>query len=161
MLSGYHGRPDLDAGLFQDGWYRTGDLGYLLDGELYVVGRKKDLIIAAGKNLHPHDLEAVVNSVAGVHPGRAVVFGVPDEAEGTELVAVVAEVDSEDPVARKAIGGAIRQAMVAQIGIVASYVHLVGPKWLLKTSSGKIARSANREKWLSERGSGTRDDPRR
>ena len=161
MLSGYHGRPDLDAGLFQDGWYRTGDLGYLLDGELYVVGRKKDLIIVAGKNLHPHDLEAVVNSVAGVHPGRAVVFGVPDEAEGTELVAVVAEVDSEDPVDRKAIGGAIRQALVAQIGIAASYVHLVGPKWLLKTSSGKIARSANREKWLSERGSRTRGDPRR
>ena len=115
----------------------------------------------AGKNLHPHDLEAAVNSVAGVHPGRAVVFGVPDEAEGTELVAVVAEVDSEDPVDRKAIGGAIRQALVAQIGIAASYVHLVGPKWLLKTSSGKIARSANREKWLSERGSRTRGDPRR
>jgi acyl-CoA synthetase (AMP-forming)/AMP-acid ligase II len=161
MLSGYHGRPDLDAGLFQDGWYRTGDLGYLLDGELYVVGRKKDLIIVAGKNLHPHDLEAVVNSVAGVHPGRAVVFGVPDEVEGTELVGVVAEVESEDPAARKAIGGAIRQALVAQIGVVASYVHLVGPKWLLKTSSGKIARAANREKWLSERGSGTPGDPRR
>jgi fatty-acyl-CoA synthase len=151
MLSGYHGRPDLDARLFEQGWYRTGDLGYLAGGELYVVGRKKDLIIVGGKNLHPHDLEAVVNAVAGVHPGRAVVFGVPDEREGTELVAVVAEVDSEDPVARKAIGGAVRQALVAQAGVVASYVHLVGPKWLLKTSSGKIARGANREKWLAER----------
>jgi acyl-CoA synthetase (AMP-forming)/AMP-acid ligase II len=150
MLSGYHGRPDLDAGLFEDGWYRTGDLGYLAAGELYVVGRKKDLIIVAGKNLHPHDLEAVVNSVAGVHPGRAVVFGVPDMDEGTELVAVVAEVESEDPAVRKAIGGAIRGALAARIGVVASYVHLVGPKWLLKTSSGKIARAANREKWLVE-----------
>jgi fatty-acyl-CoA synthase len=64
---------------------------------------------------------------------------------------VVAEVDSEDPAARKAIGGGIRQALVAQAGVVASYVHLVGPKWLLKTSSGKIARGANREKWLAER----------
>jgi fatty-acyl-CoA synthase len=153
MLSGYHGRPDLDADLFDDGWYRTGDLGYRLDGELYVVGRKKDLIISGGKNLHPHDLEAVVNSVPGVHPGRAVVFGVPDEDEGTELVAVVAEVEREDPVERQAIGAAIRQALVAQIGVVASYVHLVGPKWLLKTSSGKIARAANREKWRAERGS--------
>jgi acyl-CoA synthetase (AMP-forming)/AMP-acid ligase II len=161
MLIGYHRRPDLDAGLFQDGWYRTGDLGYVRDGELYVVGRQKDLIIVAGKNLHPHDLEAVVNSVAGVHAGRAVVFGVPDEVEGTELVAVVAEVDCQDPVARKAIGGAIRQALVARIGIAASYVHLVGPKWLLKTSSGKIARSANREKWLSERAAGTLGDPLR
>ena len=153
MLSGYHGRPDLDTGLFDDGWYRTGDLGYRWDGELYVVGRKKDLIISAGKNLHPHDLEAVVSSVPGVHPGRAVVFGVPDEDEGTELVAVVAEVDREDPAARQAIGAAIRQALAAQIGVVASYVHLVGPKWLLKTSSGKIARTANREKWRAERGS--------
>jgi acyl-CoA synthetase (AMP-forming)/AMP-acid ligase II len=151
MLSGYHGRPDLDAGLFDGGWYRTGDLGYLRDGELYVIGRKKDLIIVAGKNLHPHDLEAAVNSVAGVHPGRAVVFGVTDEAEGTELVAVVAEVESEDAATRKAIGGAIRRALVAQAGVVASFVHLVGPKWLLKTSSGKIARAANREKWLAER----------
>jgi acyl-CoA synthetase (AMP-forming)/AMP-acid ligase II len=155
MLRGYHGRPDLDAGLFHDGWYRTGDLGYLLAGELYVVGRKKDLIISAGKNLHPHDLEVVVHSVAGVHPGRAAVFGIADEVEGTELVAVVAEVDSEDPIVRKAIGAAIRAALVAQAGVVASYVHLVGPQWLLKTSSGKVARSANREKWLSERGSGT------
>jgi acyl-CoA synthetase (AMP-forming)/AMP-acid ligase II len=154
MLSGYHGRPDLDADLFDGGWYRTGDLGYLADGELYVVGRKKDLIINGGKNLHPHDLEAIVNSVPGVHPGRAVAFGVPDEREGTELVAVVAEVDTEDPAARLTIGAAIRQAVAAQMGIVASYVHIVGPRWLLKTSSGKIARAANREKWLAERGSG-------
>jgi fatty-acyl-CoA synthase len=157
MLSGYHGRPDLDVGLFDDGWYRTGDLGYRRDDELYVVGRQKDLIISGGKNLHPHDLEAIVNTVSGVHPGRAVVFGVPDEDEGTELVAVVAEVDREDPGVRRAIGAAIRQALVAQAGIVASYVHLVGPKWLLKTSSGKIARAANRDKWRAERAAGPGD----
>jgi acyl-CoA synthetase (AMP-forming)/AMP-acid ligase II len=151
MLSGYQGRPDLDAGLFADGWYRTGDLGYLADGELYIVGRNKDVIITAGKSLHPHDLETIVNSVAGVRPGRAVVFGVPDEHEGTELVAVVAEVDAQDPADRRALGAAIRQALTAQSGLVATYVHLVGPKWLLKTSSGKLSRAANREKWLAER----------
>ena len=151
MLSGYHGRPDLDAGLFDEGWYRTGDLGYCADGELYVVGRKKDLIISAGKNLHPHDLEDVVNAVAGVHPGRAVAFGVADEAEGTELVAIVAEVESQDPESRRAIGRAIRQTLLEQLGVSAAYVHLVGPKWLLKTSSGKLARAMNREKWLAER----------
>jgi acyl-CoA synthetase (AMP-forming)/AMP-acid ligase II len=150
MLTGYHGRPELDAELFVDGWYRTGDLGYLADGELYVVGRQKDLIITGGKNLHPHDLEAIVNGVPGVHPGRAVAFGVPDVDEGTELIAVVAEVDAEhEGDARIALG--IRRALAAQAGVVASYVHLVGPKWLLKTSSGKLARSANRDKWLAER----------
>ena len=81
-------------------------------------------------------------------------FGVPDELEGTELVAVVAEVDAQDPADRRALGAAIRQALTAQSGIVARYVHLVGPKWLLKTSSGKISRAANREKWLAERGGG-------
>jgi fatty-acyl-CoA synthase len=151
MLTGYHGRPDLQAGLFADGWYRTGDLGYRRDGELYVVGRKKDVIIVAGKNLYPHDIEDAVHSVAGVHPGRAVAFGVPDAAEGTELVAVVAEVDAEDAADRKRIGAAIRGALVTHLGVVASYVHLVGPRWLLKTSSGKIARAANRDKWLAER----------
>jgi acyl-CoA synthetase (AMP-forming)/AMP-acid ligase II len=151
MLTGYHGRPDLNADLFDEGWFRTGDLGYLVDGELYLVGRKKDLIISGGKNLHPHDLEAIVTSVPGVHPGRAVVFGIPDEREGTELIAVVAEVDTEDPSARRAIAGAIRAALVGQMGIAASHVQVVGPRWLVKTSSGKIARSANRDKWLAER----------
>lgn len=151
MLAGYHGRPDLDASLFDAGWYRTGDIGYLAEGELYVAGRSKDLIITGGKNVHPHDLEAIVNSVAGVHLGRAVVFGVPDEREGTELVAVVAEVDTEDAERRRGIGSAIRTALATQSGVVASYVQLVGPKWLLKTSSGKLARAANRDKWLAER----------
>jgi acyl-CoA synthetase (AMP-forming)/AMP-acid ligase II len=151
MLAGYYRRPDLDAQLFADGWYRTGDLGYRVRGELFVVGRKKDLIISAGKNLHPHDIEAIVNTVPQVHPGRSVAFGVPDENEGTELVAVVAEADTEDQAARLAIGAAIRQALAGQMGVVASYVHVVGPRWLLKTSSGKIARSANRDKWLAER----------
>ena len=151
MLSGYQGRPDLDAGLFADGWYRTGDLGYLADGELYIVGRNKDVIITAGKSLHPHDLETIVNSVAGVRPGRAVVFGVPDEREGTELVAVVAEVDAQDPADRRALGAAIRQALTAQSGIVATYVHLVGPSGCSRPPAASSRARPTAEKWLAER----------
>ena len=95
MLSGYYHRPDLQP--LRDGWYLTGDRGYLAEGEVYVVGRSKDLIINAGKNVYPQDIEAIVNTVPGVHAGRAVVFGVPDEREGTELIAVVAEVETDDP----------------------------------------------------------------
>src|SRR5690606_13134490 len=76
MLSEYYRRPDLAP--FRDGWYLTGDMGYMVDGEVFVIGRSKELIINAGKNIYPQDLEAIVNSVPGVHPGRAVVFGVPD-----------------------------------------------------------------------------------
>jgi fatty-acyl-CoA synthase len=102
MLTGYYKRDDLQP--FDDeGWYRTGDKGYIADGEVYIVGRSKDLIINAGKNVYPQDIEAIVNSVAGVHPGRAVAFGVQDEREGTELIAVVAEVDVMDAATRKQV----------------------------------------------------------
>ena len=150
MLSGYYKRADLQP--FHDGWYLTGDMGYIAEGEVYIVGRLKDLIINAGKNIYPQDIEAIVNTVPGVHAGRAVAFGVPDEREGTELVAVVAEVDTMDTAARKHIAAQIRQTVARQSMVSVSYVHLVDSRWLVKTSSGKIARRANRDKWLAERG---------
>ncbi|NHZ72328.1 MAG: AMP-binding protein [Aquificales bacterium] len=149
MLTEYHQRPDLQP--FTNGWFRTGDRGYMADGEVYVIGRSKDLIINAGKNVYPQDIEAIVNEVAGVHAGRAVVFGVPDEREGTELIAVVAETREEDPEARQELGKAIRQEVARQSMVTVSFAQLVDAKWLIKTSSGKIARAANREKWLKER----------
>jgi len=148
LLTGYYNRPDLDP--FQAGWYLTGDLGYLADGEVYVIGRSKDLIINAGKNIYPQDIEAIVNEIPGVHAGRAVVFGVLDEREGTELIAVVAEVKPDDTEERRDIARAIRQQVARQTMVTVTYVHLVGSKWLLKTSSGKIARGASRDKWLRE-----------
>jgi acyl-CoA synthetase (AMP-forming)/AMP-acid ligase II len=151
MLSGYYRRPDLNEKLWVDGWYLTGAMGYITDGEVYISGRKKDLIINGGKNVYPQDLEAIVNAVPGVHPGRAVAFGVWDERDGTELIGIVAEVDTDDPEQRQHIAGAIREAIATQTTVTASYVYLVGEKWLLKTSSGKIARAANRDKWLAER----------
>ena len=150
MLSGYYKRPDLQP--FHDGWYLTGDMGYVADGEIYIVGRLKDLIINAGKNIYPQDIEAIVNTVPGIHAGRAVAFGVPDEREGTELIAVVAEVNSEDIAERKHTATQIRLVVTRQSMITVSYVYLVDSRWLIKTSSGKIARRANRDKWLAERG---------
>ncbi len=152
MLTEYYHRPDLQP--FSDGWYRTGDMGYMADGEIYIVGRSKDLIINAGKNVYPQDIEAIVNTVPGVHAGRAVAFGVFDEREGTELIGVVAEVDAAiagaDPIEHKRIAQAIRQAAVKHSQITITYVHLVDDRWLIKTSSGKIARAANRDKWRAE-----------
>jgi acyl-CoA synthetase (AMP-forming)/AMP-acid ligase II len=148
MLSGYYHRPDLEP--FKSGWYLTGDIGYLAGGEVFVIGRSKDLIINAGKNIYPQDIEAIVNEVPGIRAGRAVAFGVADEREGTELIAVVAEVATEDQAERKKIAALIRRSVVARSLVTVTYVHLVGPKWLVKTSSGKLARSANREKWRSE-----------
>lgn len=153
MLTGYYRRPDLQA-FDADGWYRTGDRGYIAGGEIYIVGRSKDLIITAGKNVYPQDIEAAAYEVEGIHQGRAVVFGIPDEREGTELIAIVAEVDETDEEARKTIYQTLRQQVARATEVTVSYVSLVGRGWLIKTSSGKTARAANREKWLAERAEG-------
>ncbi|MCI0712627.1 MAG: AMP-binding protein [Chloroflexi bacterium] len=152
MLTGYYKRPDLNAHIFtEEGWYLTGDMGYIANGEVYIVGRKKDLIISGGKNVYPQDIEAIVNTIDGVHPGRTVVFGVPDEREGTELIAVIAETSITDKDEQQTIIRNIRRTIAEQTTITATYVSLVDRQWLLKTSSGKIARAAIRDKWLAER----------
>jgi fatty-acyl-CoA synthase len=150
MLTGYYHRPDLTEKAFVDGWYMTGDYGYFADGELYVTGRKKDMIIIGGKNIYPQDVEALVNQVPGVHAGRAVAFGIFDETLGTEEVVVVAEVDTHSAEDLRTIADEIRRYVTQNTAIALRLVQLVGPQWLLKTSSGKIARAANREKYLAE-----------
>ena len=150
MLTGYYNRPDLDASTFKDGWYLTGDLGYQADGELYITGRKKDMIIVGGKNIYPQDLERLAGEVSGVHPGRVVAFGVDNESTGTEEVVVVAEVEDDDPLHCQKIGDEIRKQVTRGSDIVLRYVQVVGRGWLIKTSSGKIARAANREKYIQE-----------
>jgi len=151
MLTEYYRRPDLQP-FTPEGWFLTGDMGYIADGEVYIVGRYKDLIINAGKNVYPQDIEAVVSGVAGIHAGRVVCFGVPDEREGTELIAVVAEadIDLNDSQAHKQLTSAVKLTVAQSTTVTVTYVKLVGAGWLIKTSSGKIARSANKEKWMRE-----------
>jgi acyl-CoA synthetase (AMP-forming)/AMP-acid ligase II len=148
MLSGYYNRPDLTEKIFRDGWYLTGDYGYISNGEVFVSGRKKDMIIVGGKNIYPQDLEALTYEIPGVHAGRSVAFGMFDEEQGTEEVVVIAEVDSEDAEEQQRIADAIRSHVTKNSAIALRYVKVVGPKWILKTSSGKTARMANKEKFL-------------
>jgi fatty-acyl-CoA synthase len=150
MLSGYYHRPDATEKAFVNGWYLTGDYGYLVDGELYITGRKKDLIIVGGKNIYPQDLELLAYEVPGVHAGRASAFGVFNETTGTEDVVLVAEVDTNLQDEQQKIADGIRAAVTRGSAVSLRYVHLVGKHWLVKTSSGKTARSANREKFLKE-----------
>ena len=158
MLTGYYQRPDLTKKAFTGGWYLTGDLGYMADGEVYVTGRKKDLIIVGGKNVYPQDLESLASEVPGVHPGRVAAFGVPNADTGTEDVVIVAELEDHaatpDGPAAQQIGNEIRQRVTRGSDVALRYVKLVQRGWLLKTSSGKVARSANREKYLAEEKSG-------
>jgi acyl-CoA synthetase (AMP-forming)/AMP-acid ligase II len=152
MLTGYYRRPDLTEKAFLSGWYCTGDLGYLANGELYVTGRKKDLIIVGGKNIYPQDLEHLACEVPGVHPGRVVVFGVYNEQNGTEDVILVVEAEDElqDEEDRLRLANDVRRRVTRGSDIALRHVQVVRRNWLLKTSSGKIARAANREKFLAE-----------
>jgi len=150
MLTGYFNRPDLTEKALRDGWYLTGDFGYVSQGEVFVSGRKKDMIIVGGKNIYPQDLESLTYEVPGVHAGRSVAFGLYDEAQGTEEVVIIAEGDSDDADQQQKIADAIRLHVTKNSAIALRHVRVVGPKWILKTSSGKTARSANKEKFLRE-----------
>jgi len=150
MLSGYYNRDDLTKQAFHEGWYLTGDLGYLANGELFVTGRLKDLIIVGGKNIYPLDLEELAGEVSGVHPGRVVAFGVFNETLGTEEIAIVAEVDNNDPQERRRIAEEIRQEIARGSDVTLRYSWIVDRKWLIKTSSGKLSRRANCDKFLAE-----------
>lgn len=152
MLAGYYNRPDATRQALQNGWLMTGDLGYVAGPEVYITGRKKDLIIVGGKNIYPQDVEQVVNRVSGVYPGRVVVFGVPNADLGTEDVVAVVEPDKAASSDHKRLAVEIRLAVARSSEVSLRDVKIVDRHWLVKSSSGKIARSANREKYLEELG---------
>lgn len=150
MLTSYFHRPDLTEKAMRDGWYLTGDMGYLKNGEVYITGRKKDIIIVGGKNVYPQDLELLASEVTGVHPGRVVAFGVMDDRAGTEEIVVVAETDLADEEAQQQVADEVRAHLTRNTDVAVRVVHLVALGWLIKTSSGKVARTANKEKYLQE-----------
>jgi fatty-acyl-CoA synthase len=151
LFEGYDKRPDLTQQVIVDGWYRSGDLGFMLDGELYVVGRKKDLLIIGGENIYPQDIEEIVSAHPAIHDGRVIAMGVYNANVGTEDVVVVAEVDREamSPDSAK-LEQEIRSRVVAELGIAMRTILLKPPKWIVKSTAGKPARSATREKLLRE-----------
>jgi fatty-acyl-CoA synthase len=151
LFSGYHQDPELTASVMKDGWYYTGDIGYLAKGHLYVCGRKSDLIIKGGQNIHPEDLEIVANSVPGIKPGRAVAFGIDDAATGSQKIVMVCElVPGIDIEKRGDIGRELRRRVFHELYVSISEARFVEPGWIVKTYNGRMIRSANRMKYLKE-----------
>ncbi|PYS09900.1 MAG: hypothetical protein DMG15_22485 [Acidobacteria bacterium] len=116
-----------------------------------MIGRKSDLIIVAGKNLYPQDIEEIVCSHPRIHDGRAVAFGLFNPDLGTDEIVVVAEVEHESDIQHTAsIEDAVRNAVVAELGVAVGAVYLRPPKWIVKSTAGKPARSTTREKLIAE-----------
>ena len=151
LFDGYCNRPDLTASAIIDGWYHSGDLGFHFKGELFVVGRKKDLIIVGGENLYPQDIEEIVAGHPAIHDGRVVAMGNYNPELGTDDVVVVAEVERQAlPTDSAAIETELRSLVVAGIGVAVRTIFLKPPKWIVKSTAGKASRSATREKLLQE-----------
>jgi fatty-acyl-CoA synthase len=143
--TGYYKRPDATAELFDGDWLRTGDLAYLVGGELVVCGRLKDVIIVGGRNVFPEDVERAVADIDGVRAGNVIAFGV-DGRKGKESLVVVAESKAVDiDLTRKLVG----ERVLDSVGLPGEVV-LVQPGTLPKTSSGKLQRSLCRTRYLDE-----------
>jgi fatty-acyl-CoA synthase len=143
VTPGYYQRPDATEAAFHDGWLRTGDLAYLLDGEMVMCGRIKDVIIVGGRNVFPEDIERALADVEGVRAGNVIAFGI--DGAGKEGVVVVAESKAEDTRSlRRTVAARVREA----VGLPPKDVVLVAPGSLPKTSSGKLQRGLCKLRYL-------------
>jgi acyl-CoA synthetase (AMP-forming)/AMP-acid ligase II len=153
VFGGYRGQSTAHSNIGNDGFYRTGDLGVILDGRLYVFGRTKEMVIVNGKNLYLGDVEDRVGSAPGVRPGRAVAFGLDNAALGTEDLIIVAERDAGAALTDADIRAGITTAVMDAFLVKPHDVQIVLDRWLVKTTSGKISRTSNRAKYLRDFGS--------
>jgi len=150
VTPGYYKREDATAALFHDGWLCTGDLAYMIDGELVLCGRIKDVIIVGGRNVFPEDIERAVGHLPGVRTGNVIAFGV-DGYKGKETVVVVAEVRTgEGAPSLDEIRESIHHRAIDVCGLPPRDVMLVRASTLPKTSSGKLQRARCRELYLGE-----------
>jgi fatty-acyl-CoA synthase len=148
ITAGYFRNPEATRAARREGWWDSGDLGYRADGDLFVTGRRKDLVIKAGQNLYPQEVEEIVGEVPGIRKGCVAAFGVPDPATGTERLVVVAETRETGAVRREHLRAQAVSRVVAALGVPPDAIVLGPPGAVLKTSSGKIRRGATRDAYL-------------
>ena len=147
LFGGYHLEPERTAAAFCDGRYLTGDLGFRLEDDLFVLGRRDDLLILLGRNVYANEIESLLSDIPGLKAGRVLAMGLDDATVGSQELVVVAEpVAGLDP---KATRTAIRLRLESILGITPRRIVFVGAGWLVKSTSGKIGRAENRRKFLA------------
>jgi fatty-acyl-CoA synthase len=146
VMTRYHREPSLSEDALRDGWLRTGDLGYLADGDLFVCGRRKELIIIHGRNYYPQDLEWAAGAVAGVRRGSVVAFGL-HPVDGPERVVIVAECRGRVDADR--VRASIVRAVQESCGLTVHDVVVVPRGSLPKTTSGKLQRARVKARYES------------
>ena len=150
MTSGYYRQPQATAVItLPGGWLDSGDLAYRAEGEIHVCGRSKDLIIKAGRNLVPQEIEEATAAVEGIRRGCVVAFGLANAALGTEALVVVAETRVADAAGRERLVGAVTARVAEAVEVPPDQVVLVTPGAVPKTSSGKVRRTAAKEQYLA------------
>jgi 1-acyl-sn-glycerol-3-phosphate acyltransferase len=143
--TGYYRNQDQTKKLFDGNWLNSGDLAYMSEGDIYLTGRNKDVIIRAGRNIYPYELEETIGNIPGIRKGNVAVFGSKDDKTGTERVVVLAETRLREAQELDQLRSKINSLGVDLLGLPPDDTMLLEPGTILKTSSGKIRRSALKE----------------
>jgi acyl-CoA synthetase (AMP-forming)/AMP-acid ligase II len=149
VMAGYYNNYTATAKTIKNGWLYTGDIGFLLNGKLFISGRNKDIIIRAGRNYFAEDVEAAISDLQGIRPGGLSAFSVENIAKGTEDLVIIAEVRHESY--KKDLPDLIKRRVMNTCCLRVDKTVLVGPRTLPKTSSGKIQRFKARQLYLNGR----------
>ena len=148
---GYYRNPEATAAIrTEDGWMRTGDLGYIAEGDLFITGRSKDLIIKGGRNIYPQEVETVAAEVEGVRAGCVAAFSVPNPKTGSEGLVVVAETRETEKEIRMQLAGQVRKKVVSVVKVSPDEVRMVSPRTIPKTPSGKLRRAECRRLYMND-----------
>jgi 1-acyl-sn-glycerol-3-phosphate acyltransferase len=150
QTAGYFRNEAKTRELLKDGWANSGDRAYMAGGDIFITGRVKDIIIRAGRNIYPHEVETAVGELPGMRKGGVAVFGTTDAQTGTERLVVMAETRETGAAAREALQARANEVAASILGEPADEIVLVPPRTVPKTSSGKVRRSSAKE--MYERG---------
>lgn len=147
-MSGYYRNAEATKSAYHDGWWDSGDFAYTAEGEVYITGRKKDVIIKAGRNIYPQEIEEITSQIPGIRKGCVAAFGVEDPQWGTEKLIVVAETSESSTKVREQLISDIIEKISVVLGMPPDQVCLVPPRSIPKTSSGKLQRSATKNLYM-------------